>query len=219
MSPTPCRGAARPTFVNLAVATLVATLVASGLAGRAAWGHTFPPTRDVVIQVDRCEVVLLIGYRPGSGEPTEAVLARAASAPKSQAFEALRDVLTAFAVAPLTLAVDGLPLVPTAVRAKLGVEPGGGRPMVVVLVTYPLPAVTGLGGTLALTTKDPRRTRISWQDQQSGRVKISAAPVQGKWFPSVASMLLELAAPSGATTCATSPSSPSVSASSVPPVR
>ncbi len=113
----------------------VATALAIWLAGASAWGHTFPPARHVVVQVEPCEVVLLVGYRPGTGEPTETMLARAASAPKSQALGALENVLAAFAMAPLSVAVDGAPLVPTNVRAKVGLEPGGARPRVVLLVS------------------------------------------------------------------------------------
>ena len=168
---------------------LLATAVAICLAGQAAWAHTFPPARQVVVQVERCEVVLFVGYRPGTGEPTEGILARAATAPKSRALEALRDLMSAFAMGPLTVSVDGQPLVPTNVRAKIGLEPGGARPMVVVLVTYPLHA----GKELAIATKDPRSTRFSWTDRASQRVEIPNAPQQGKWYPAVASMLLPLA--------------------------
>jgi hypothetical protein len=182
---------------------LLATALAICLAGPAAWAHTFPAARQVVVQVQRCEVVLLVGYRPGTGEATEGILGRASTAPKSRAREALSDVMSAFAMAPLTVAVDGQPLVPTAVRAKIGLEPGGARPMVVVLVTFPLPA----GKTLAISSKDPRSTRFSWQMNGGDRVAISDAPQQGKWHSGVASMLLPLAA--GATPCAsTTPSSP-----------
>lgn len=174
----------------------LATALAVWLACPSAWGHTFPPARNVVVQVETCEVVLFVGYRPGTGEPTETMLARAASAPKSQALDALENVLAAFAMAPLTVTVDGAPLVPTKVRAKLGLEPGGARPMVVLLVTYALAP----GKALVVTTKDPRSTRISWQDRLSSRVAISEAPQQGKWFSGVASMLLPLTA--GAATCA-----------------
>ncbi len=179
-------------------AVSLATAVAIWLAGAPAWAHTFPPARNVVVQVEPCEVVLLVGYRPGTGEPTEAILARAGSAPKSRALEALQDVLAAFAMSPLTIAVDGRPLVPTKVRAKIGFEPGGARPMVVLLVTYPLAP----GSTLAIGTKDPRSTRISWQDRRSERVVISAAPAQGKWHAGVASMLLSLSPPRGGSVCA-----------------
>jgi hypothetical protein len=187
------------------VKVVVATAVAICLACQAAWGHTFPPVRTVVVQVEPCELVLLVGYRPGTGEPTEAILTRVASAPKSHALDALRGVMTAFAMAPLTIAVDGAALVPTAVRAKVGIEPGGARPAVVLLVTYALPR----GKTLSIASSDPRTTRISWTDRASGRVAISGAPAQGKWFSGVASFLLELSAPSGASTCATSPLSSS----------
>ncbi len=179
-------------------AVWLATAVASWLAAGPAWGHSFPPARNVVVQVEPCEVVLLVGYRPGTGEPTEAILARAGSAPKSRALEALQDVLAAFAMAPLTIAVDGKPLVPTNVRAKIGFEPGGARPMVVLLVTFPL----ARGTSLAVGTRDPRSTRISWQDRASDRVVIPDAPQQGKWFGGVASMLLPLSATPGAATCA-----------------
>ncbi|MDB4963701.1 MAG: hypothetical protein JWP01_3700 [Myxococcales bacterium] len=191
---------------TLALASLVATL-----AGQPAWGHVFPAVRNVVVQVEPCEVVLLVGYRPGTGEATDAILSRAASAPKSHGLDALRDVLAAYAMAPLTVTVDGTPVVPTSVRAKIGVEPGGARPMVVVLVTYPLAAAK----TLAVGTKEPRSTRISWQDQRSDRVVIAEAPAQGKWHAGVASFLLTLSGPSGGPACATSNSSrrslPSVS--------
>ena len=190
------------------VRLLVATALAVCLAGQASWAHTFPASRQVVVQVERCEVVLLVGYRPGTGETTEGILGRASTAPKSRAREALSDVMSAFAMGPLTVSVDGQPLVPTTVRAKIGLEPGGARPMVVVLVTYALPA----GKTLSISSKDPRSTRFSWQRTSGDRVAISDAPQQGKWYPGVASMLLPLAA--GATPCASTtpsslPSSPS----------
>ncbi len=169
------------------LATLVAVSVVT-LAGAPAWGHRFPQLRTVVIQVEQNEVVLLVGYRPGSGEATDALLVRAATAPKSQALAGLRDRMATDAMAPLALTIDGKRLVPTRVRAKLGVEPGGGRPLVVVLVTYVLPR----GKTLALSSKDPRTTRISWADRKSGRVEIADAPTQGKWFSGVASFLLNL---------------------------
>lgn len=178
---------------HVALASVVATL-----AYQPAWGHTFPAARNVVVQVENCELVLLVGYRPGSGEPTETILSRAASAPKSQQLDALRDVLAAFAMAPLTVALDGKRLVPTSVRAKIGIEPGGARPMVVLLVTFPLRA----GGELSLATRDPRSTRISWQDRGAERVAISEAPAPGTWHTGVASFLLKLTGPSGGSVCA-----------------
>jgi hypothetical protein len=174
----------------------VATVVAVALAASPAWGHTFPPVRTAVLQVESCEVALLVGYRPGSGKATDALLVRASSQPKSQGLVALRDLMTTEALAPLTLSVDGAPLVPTSVRAKLGTEPGGERPMIVVLVTYALPT----GRRLSLHSADPRTTRISWADRASGRVQISEAPAQGRYFDGVASFLLPLGS-----ACASSP--------------
>lgn len=175
----------------------VATALAVWLAGRSAWGHDFPAVRTVVAQVESCELVLLVGYRAASGEATEKLVARAASQPKSQALATMRDVLAAQAMAPLAVTVDGAALVPTTVRAKLGTEGPGGRPMVVVLVTYPLQA----GKQLAIRSADPRTTRISWTDRDSHRVAISGAPAQGRWFTGVASFLLDLASTSGGPPC------------------
>jgi hypothetical protein len=168
-----------------------------------AWGHTFPPVHTVVVQVERCEVALLVGYTAGSGEPTERIIARVASQPKSRGFDALRETLTAYAMAPLGVSIDGVMVAPTRVRAKIGVS-GGTRPTVVVLATYSLPR----GGQLAITSKDPRSTRISWEDRSSRRIVEEHAPAQGQWFTGVASFLLPLAAATGGSSCAKSGASP-----------
>ena len=86
----------------------VASAVAVSLAAGQAWGHTFPPARTVVAQVESCELVVMVGYRPGSGEATESILARVANLPKSKAaskIDSLRDTLAEYAVAPLTISV------------------------------------------------------------------------------------------------------------------
>lgn len=185
------------------LATLVAVSLA--LAGRPAWGHTYAPLRTVVIQVESCEVVMMVGYRAGSREQADTLVARVASQPKSHARDAMRDVLAGHAMRPLTLSVDGRPLLPATVRAKLATDEPSGRPMVVLLVTYPLPA----GSVLQLASHDPRSTRISWSDLESGRVDLDAAPAQGKFFAGVASFLLNLTsrnrlATPGGSACATS---------------
>lgn len=176
----------------------LATVLAIALAAGPAWGHQFAADRTVVVQVEACEVAVLIGYRPATGEATDLLLRRAASQPKSQGLETLREALTAAALAPLGFAVDGRALVPASVRAKIGTEPGGARPMVVVLVTFAVPA----GKTLGVTSREPRSTRISWADRGSKRVVIAEAPAQGKWYPGVASFLLKLA-PAACATSAT----------------
>jgi hypothetical protein len=157
--------------------------------------------RTVVVQVEACELAVLVGYRPASGEATDALLARVASQPKSHMQDTLEGTLSRHAMGPLAITVDGKPLVPTSVRAKLGIEPGGSRPMVVLLVTYALPR----GGALSVASRDPRRTRISWTDRASGRVDLEHAPTQGRWFAGVASFLLNVTAPTGAV-CATTSS-------------
>jgi hypothetical protein len=177
----------------------VATVLAISLAGPPAWGHSFPPVHTVVLQVERCELAVLIGYAAGSGESTERIVARVAGQPKSHALDVLRETLTAYAMAPLTLAVDGVPLAPTSVRAKIGLDASGKRPMVVVLAMFGLPP----GAQLTVTSKDPRTTRISWQDRASGRVVAERAPAQDHWYTPVASFLLPLAG-SGGTSCARS---------------
>ena len=181
----------------------VAIALAVSLAGQPAWGHTFPPVRTVVLQVEKCELAVLVGYRPASGEATEQLLGRIASQPKSQMLDAAKSMLAKEALGPLSITVDKQPLVPTTVRAKLALEPGATRPMVILLVTYALPA----GGTLAASSREPRTTRISWADRGSGRVDLEHAPAQGKWFTQVASFLLSLAPP-GDSRCAISSSSP-----------
>ena len=195
--------AGRPAGRRIRVA--VATALAIGVAGPAAWGHNVPPLHTVVVQVERCELVFLIGYAAGIGDPTERIIARAASQPKSHIVGALRDTLTAYAMAPIALAVDGKPLVPSSVRAKIGVDASGRRPIVIVLATFPLRD----GAQLTITSRDPRTTRISWRDQSSGRVVRDRAPTQGHWFAGVASFLLPLVGASGGSSCASSGSSDS----------
>lgn len=183
---------------------LVATALAIHLACPPAWAHTFPPVRTVVVQTEACEVVLLVGYRPGTGEASDATLLRAVNQPKSQGLDALRSMLAQQALGPLSVTVDGALRLPTSVRTKIGVEPGGARPMIVVLVTYALPP----GKQLAVASREPRTTRISWADRRSGRIDLERSPTQGKWFDGVASFLL----PMGSTSCA----SPSKSSPSAP---
>ena len=183
----------------------VVTAVAVCLAVSQAWGHTFPPQRTVVIQVERCEAAVLVGYRPGTGEPTDTILARVATQPKSHGLATLRAVMAPFAMAPLSVALDGHALVPTTVRAKVGVESGGARPIVVLLVTYAIPSA----GRLEITSKDVRTTRFSWQDRGSERVDPAHAPAQAQWVDGVASFLLSLAAPPGGSPCVQPNSPPS----------
>jgi len=190
----------------------VATLLATFVAGPPAWAHTFPPVHSVVVQVEPCELALLIGYSAGTGEPTERIAARAASQPKSHVLDALRTTLTSYAMAPLAITVDGALLRPSSVRAKIGFDASGTRPMVVVLATFPLHG----GAALAITSKDPRTTRISWQDRASGRVVLQRAPTQDHWYTQVASFLLPLAPATGGSSCATSGSLAS-ERSSAPP--
>lgn len=185
-----------------AITRCVAIAVAVLLAGQPAWGHTFPPARTVVAQVEDRELVVMVGYRPGSGEATAKLLAQAANAPADKLVQ-LRDTLAQVAMAPLKIEVDGHPLVPTAVRAKLGVEGGNQRPIVVLLVTFALPA----GDSIAIRSADARNTRISWQDRSHGRVDLANAPAQDHWADGVASMLLKLCP--GSSGCATAISSSS----------
>lgn len=185
----------RRSSLGISLATVVA--IALSVAGRPAWGHTFAPLRSIVVQVDSCEVALLVGYRAGSREESDGVVARVANLPKSQAATAVRDVLAGLAMRPINVAVDGHALVPTTVRAKLSSDSPQGKPMVVLLVTFVLPS----GKTLSVTTKDPRSTRISWTDRSSGRVDLDASPGQNKFFAGVASLLLNLTPTSGGSAC------------------
>ena len=183
-----------------AMTRCVAIAVAICLAGQLAWGHTFPPVRTVVLQVEGCELAVLVGYRPASGDATDTLLARLANEPESQRLIAAKSLLAQQALAPLTFSLDGKRLQPASVQAKIGVDPTGTKPMVVVLVTFAIPA----GGNLAVTSRDAKTTRISWTDRSAGRIDPANAPGQGKWFTGVASFLLKLAPSWGA--CDTSPS-------------
>jgi hypothetical protein len=176
----------------------VAIALAICLAGQPSWGHTFPPVRTVVLQVEGCEIAVLVGYRRASGEATDTLLARIAAEPKSHQLEAAKTAMAREALGPLSFTLDGKTLSPTSLSAKIGVDPGGTRPMVVVLVTYAIPA----GGTLAVSSKEPRTTRISWTDRASQRVDLDHAPGQARWFTGVASFLLKLTGPPGVSACA-----------------
>ncbi len=186
----------RPTPTRSRLTRCVAIAVAMSLACQLAWGHSFPPVRTVVVQVESCELAVMVGYRPASGEATDTLLARIGSQPKGQQLETAKSLMAQQAMGALTFALDGKPLVPTSVRAKLGTDPGGLRPLVVVLVTFAMPGA----GMLSVTSKDPRSTRISWADRSSGRVDLLGAPAQGRWHAGVASFLLSLSS-----ACATSP--------------
>jgi hypothetical protein len=166
---------------------LVAAAVASAVANRPAWGHTFPPLRTVVVQVERCEVALLVGYTPRT-DAAEAIMTRSVTQPKPQRLDALRALLAEDALAALSITVDGVPLQPTGVQSKIGAAPGGARPAAVILVTYALRGA----GRLAVASREPATTRISWTDRSAGRVTISSAPAQRRWFDGVASFLLQL---------------------------
>jgi len=117
---------------------------------------------------------------------------------------AAKSFMTSMAMAPLTFSIDGRPLVPTSVSAKIGVDPSGQKPLLVALVTFAIPA---RGGDLSVTSKDARSTRISWTDRGSRRVDLGTSPAQNHWFTGVASFLLTLAGPTGAPACATSSNS------------
>ncbi len=186
--------------LGVSLATVVA-IGLSALAARPSWGHTFAPLRSIVVQVERCGVALLVGYRAGSKEEADNIVARVANQSKSHAAGALRDVLGAYAMAPVTVSVDGHALVPTTVRAKLATDAPQGRPMVVVLVSFALP----VGKTLSVTTRDPRSTRISWTDRASGRIDLEHSPAQTKFFAGVASLLLDMTPTSGGPACSPQP--------------
>ena len=199
-----------PDWARPARLVALATLLAVSLAARGAWGHKFPELRTVVVQAEPCSLALLVSYKPAAGEATEALLARASGAQGAQAVKALRDALAASAMTGMTIAVDGEPLPATSAEAKLAIEPGGLRPMVIMLVAFALPA----GKTLSISTRDPHSTRFSWTDRSRGRIASSGAPSQRVWRDGVASFLLPLAA--GDTTCATSKRSSPSAPRSVP---
>lgn len=167
-------------------ALVVASALAGVLAASPAWAHRFPEVRTVVVQVEACEVALLVGYRPSveSGQP---------GAMRSMGIEGLRKQLAAEALQPLTIEADGVRLLPTDVRTKMTVEPGLDRPMILLLVTFRLPPAR----RFAVHSAQPRTTRISWTDRASHRVDLDHVPSQNHFFDGVASLLLDLLPPGG----------------------
>jgi hypothetical protein len=173
------------------------------------WAHRFPSVRTVVVQVEPCSVALLVGWRPASGDTTALLLgeAKVRGSDKDKEIQVLTQQLTAMAMSSLQLVMDDSPLVPTSVEAKVSVEDGTGRPVVLLLLSY---AVT-TGGKLALLSKEPKSTRISWVDKSNGRVEITSSPSQLQWHDDLASFLLTLSVsiPTEETSCQSSLANPS----------
>ena len=195
--------------------TVLATAIAIAIAMPQGWGHRFPAVRTVVVQVEPCSVALLVGWRPASGDDTAVLLGEAKTGGKDQEVQILTQRLTALALAPIRLRLGGVEVAPTSVEANVTVEDGTGRPVVLLLVSYP----ASRGGALEIVSKDPKSTRISWVDKSAGRVEIGAAPTQSQWHDDLASFLLNVAVATpteGTAPCQRSAKSPSPSHSSAP---
>jgi hypothetical protein len=140
------------------VMTGAALLLAVWALAPPARGHSVRGERDVVVQAERDAVAVLVSYRPPPGP-----------AP-SRARELEKAALTARALAPLRLALDGTPLAGAAIEVKLVEDPpASGRPLLVALVTAPVAA-----GEHRLTvdvSDDREPTSTMWIDRSSGRVR------------------------------------------------
>jgi hypothetical protein len=194
----------------LFAAGLVAVLVASPVAATA---HTFAEQRTVVAQVERDQLVVVVGYQPAAGAESLAAVGQASVRPKGTKSQALRAILAARAVSPLTVSIDGTAVEPTSMRTKVFVDPpGSDRLAVAILLIYDLPA-----HEIALEVGiADASTEFSWVDRTSCQRTITTAWPARSWVTGVASFLLTVAAPDpGAEPCASS--SPPPPSSDSPP--
>ena len=107
-------------------------------------------------------------------------------------------------MAPLMITLDGNPLVPTTVRAKIGVEEGGARPIVVLLVTYAMLPILIASTRWESASRDPRTTRISLGriGPESQRIDLRRVHLRrtAMWYDGVASFLLRSSTPTNGRT-------------------
>lgn len=170
------------------------TFLASALATvgpqRNAEAHTDRADRSIVLQVEPSQLVVLLGYRPASGQAMGLLLANAARS----AFM-MRDALawqgTAQALAQIRISVNSQLLTPDRTDAKYQIDDSG-RVAFLLLLQYSLPQAEALA--LQVDNANPRGTRISWIDRSTNRWLPMSAPTQGKWHSEVASFLLSLQA-------------------------
>jgi hypothetical protein len=161
----------------------------------AARAHRFPAARTAVVQVEPASVALLVGYQPGSADSLASVLGSAMGAAGAERAGELAAVLTARALAGLTLRWNGQPLTAAALQHKLAVDPSSRRLGVLLLVTFPLPSGAG---ALEVQLASPVATRMSWEDRSAGRARRDRAPSPGRWFAQLATLSLELTAAAAA---------------------
>jgi hypothetical protein len=201
----------------LFAAGLVAVAVAMPVAASA---HTFPESRNVVAQVERDHLVVVIGYQPATGGTSLAALGQAAMEPKAAKSLALRAILAARAVSPLTITIDGTAAVAASTSVKVFVDPpGSDRLAIAILQIYDLPP---RAVDVAIGIADPR-TAFSWVNRDGCQRETSSVWPPRSWVSGVASFLLQVAGPdAGVEPCVAtelpSPSLPSApaTASSTP---
>jgi hypothetical protein len=150
---------------------LAALLVAS-----AAHAHSVPGGRDVVVQAEADAVAILVSYRPS----TETWI------PPQPGKERARLALARRALAVLEVKLDGVPL-EGKLELKLGEE--NGRPLLVALLTAPVPAGRRRLTVDVAADREPTATR--WLDRSGGRVASAGPRPAGESFQDRGQLVVE----------------------------
>ena len=163
-----------------------AGLVAMSLGLRDASAHRVLGGRTVVVQLERGAIALLVSWKPPGGDLADALAGAGARGPHPR--DRMRALYAERALAPLRVTVDGKPLAPASVEAKLVLDPpGSGRLTGLVLVRFTLPAGAR---AVSIDNRDARQTRLALADRSGGRFAIAPSLPARRWSTSVASLLL-----------------------------
>jgi hypothetical protein len=178
---------------------LASALALGGLAAPAA-GHAIPAARSVVVQVEDRAAVLLVGYEPPVGEGLALLVGNAIARPADQTEAALRGLLVAGALGPLTVEVDGRAVALDHARSTVSLEPGRARPTVLALVEVPLdPGARRL--SIAVSGGARRDTRVSWVTRGCRAVTAPPASPAHRFAPVTVPLVLDLQPPAPRTPC------------------
>lgn len=157
-----------------------ALLAAAGIAG----AHSYPSRRSIAVQAEKDAIVVLAMWTAPAGEAGELFdLGAALGAKGTKSLAALEAQLAAKAIGPISLALDGAPLEPTAVRTRLIEDPPrSGRRAVAVLVEARIPA----GSHEVSVSLGPtgEATRMNFVDRSNGAAAVNGRAPEGGIVPS-----------------------------------
>ena len=178
-----------------ALSIAVVALAMCALPGDAA-AHDSPPTHRAVVQADRGALSVLVTYEPGrnkAGDPGLGALT--ASAYGEARKRVLEATLSARALAPLRVTVNGAPINFDRVRTKVVFGRGPGGYTVYVLATARVARGQVVRASMTsdphVARKAPGAARISWLDRSGKRV--TAAAPQRRWLPAGTEIALRFA--------------------------